>query len=659
MAMKSSMMLWLCNLMFLLLAITFFIKPVSCIEAEALSTPYKTYNHTSVSYYSDYCSSTVPESTPDYYYHPTYKFFGPFREYESGYYYSGSGNRILNSNITRYLNSFVFRTRLVYRTDRDGVFKIESSLVFQSPYYNGNMPYRLDISSSSPLILKLQGFWSEPSGKLCMVGSGSAYPKDGKLLIPDAVLKLSNLKNFNNITSLITGTLISNDKDYFEPVSLLMIPQSGYNYTFVSEEFVDFFSGESDNMKSLPYKGFAVPLSVGDRLYTQHLYPQGVPFSSRPVRTALSGPVNLSYEIGITLRLAPKVDGGVVLYNLTSIEKVEITFGGVYDADTGALCMVGCRKIGSNSQVFEDASLDCGILLNFQLPPLKPNKNGGLPLTVSSAAYSAEQAKQSIWTMDLEIIMVLISNTLVCIFVGLQLYHVKKNPEVLSFISLVMLVILTLDYMIPLVLNFEALFSKKQGQNSVLVHSAGWLEVNVVIVRIITMLAFLFQFRLLQLALSARSNDENQRGLWFAEKMTLLVTVSIYAVGAFITMLVNWGKHSPEFVNQHKHSPKILLNIFSNSRGNTLSCSFYVGITFISLLPHVYDLCSKHKYIQLKGTYIFVNPSEDFFSTASDVFISLGVLLFAAIIYLQQRLGGRCILPGRDLESRKHMRRFQ
>ena len=81
------------------------------------------------------------------------------------------------------------------------------------------------------------------------------------------------------------------------------------------------------------------------------------------------------------------------------------------------------------------------------------------PLTVSSAAYSVEQARQSIWTMDLEIIIVLISNTFVCVFVGLQLYHVKKNPEVLSFISLVMLVILTLSYVIPLVLNFEALFS--------------------------------------------------------------------------------------------------------------------------------------------------------------------------------------------------------
>ena len=53
--------------------------------------------------------------------------------------------------------------------------------------------------------------------------------------------------------------------------------------------------------------GFAGPLSVGDRLYKQYSYPMGAPPSSRPVRMALSGPVNISYAIGITLRPAPKL----------------------------------------------------------------------------------------------------------------------------------------------------------------------------------------------------------------------------------------------------------------------------------------------------------------------------------------------------------------
>ena len=62
---------------------------------------------------------------------------------------------------------------------------------------------------------------------------------------------------------------------------------------------------------------------------------------------------------------------------------------------------------------------------------------------------------------------------------------------------------------------------------------------------------------------------------------------------------------------------------------------------------YAYDLYCDHSYVQYKGTYIYVNPAEDLFSAAWDVIIPIGVLLFAAIIYLQQRFGGRCILPKR------------
>ena len=84
--------------------------------------------------------------------------------------------------------------------------------------------------------------------------------------------------------------------------------------------------------------------------------------------------------------------------------------------------------------------------------------------------------------LDLEVAMVLISNTLACVFVGLQLFYVKKNPEELSFMSLVMLVILCLGHMIPLLLNYEALFLGNRNRGNVLLGIGGWLEVNEVII---------------------------------------------------------------------------------------------------------------------------------------------------------------------------------
>ena len=107
-----------------------------------------------------------------------------------------------------------------------------------------------------------------------------------------------------------------------------------------------------------------------------------------------------------------------------------------------------------------------------------------------------------------------ISNTLACVFVGLQLFYVKKHPHVLPFISIVMLIVLMLGHMIPLLLNFEALFVANRDQTNVFLGSGGRFEVNEVTVRVVTMVAFLLQFRLLQLTWSARKGEGSQEGWW-------------------------------------------------------------------------------------------------------------------------------------------------
>ena len=91
------------------------------------------------------------------------------------------------------------------------------------------------------------------------------------------------------------------------------------------------------------------------------------------------------------------------------------------------------------------------------------------------------QLEESIWRMDLESTMALISMTLSCAFIGVQLFHVKKVPQALPAMSITMLVVLVLDYMTPLVLNFEALF-KHTNKHTVPFFGGGCLEVNEVMV---------------------------------------------------------------------------------------------------------------------------------------------------------------------------------
>ncbi|TKY66531.1 Translation initiation factor IF-1 [Spatholobus suberectus] len=73
--------------------------------------------------------------------------------------------------------------------------------------------------------------------------------------------------------------------------------------------------------------------------------------------------------------------------------------------------------------------------------------------------------------------MILVCTMIACVFVALQLFHVKRNPDMLPLISFVMLLILTLGNMISLVLKFHSLFAQNQAKKNILLANE-WLELN-------------------------------------------------------------------------------------------------------------------------------------------------------------------------------------
>ncbi|KAL0320678.1 UNVERIFIED_CONTAM: hypothetical protein Sradi_5329300 [Sesamum radiatum] len=450
--------------------------------------------------------------------------------------------------------------------------------------------------------------------------------------------------------------------------------------------------------------GFAVPVSVGDQLYeTRNMFiavdsmasAPGFAAISEPETSVSKGPLNISYRISINPY--PEVESSDLFRalnrSLNLQHLVEITAEGVYNAEIGFLCMVGCRKLLSDDHNSGSISRDCEILVEVEFAALN-GKTGGRTkgtirstrakddplhfedLSMSSSAFYTEVAQRSIWRMDLEITMVLISNTLSCIFVVLQLFHVKRNPEALSSMSLVMLLILSIGYMIPLVLNFEALFLRSNRQ-TLLLSTGGWVEINEVSIRVITMVAFLLQIRLVQLVWTAKRSNGDEKGSWAAEKKAAVVSLPMYVCGGLLTLLVNWTRNrygyqavSSSYNVFKRHSlwgdlrsyaglildgfllPQVLLNVFMGSAEKALSRPFYVGISAVRLVPHAYDQYRAHNYpaSYVNGTYYYANPTADFYSTAWNVIIPCGVIALAVIVFLQQRRGGRWILPRRFRE---------
>ncbi|XP_050213535.1 uncharacterized protein LOC126664942 [Mercurialis annua] len=415
-------------------------------------------------------------------------------------------------------------------------------------------------------------------------------------------------------------------------------------------------------------QGFSSPLFVGEQIYE--------PYQRKSNH---SGLLNISYSMTFA-----EISDFQLGSKLLSHVSAEISAEGTYDNRTGLLCMIGCLHIALNSiNSTKDDRVDCEVLVTVQFSPL--NANGGnnikgtiksmrantdplyfRKLEISSNSIYQSQATQSIWRMDMEITMVLISNTLACLFIGLQLYHVKKHPDVLPSISFLMLIVLTLGYMIPLLLNVEALFVPDHSRHNVVFESNRWLELNEVIVRVVTMIAFVLLFCLLQLSWSARNTDESRKSLWVSEKKVLYLSLPFYIGGG----LIAW--YACEWKDSYKNPylrrdmnfplkslkaygglildcfllPQIIFNVFLNSKGKTLSYPFYIGKTLVLLLPHAYDLYrASSSTWSFDISYLYGNHKLDFYSTTWDIIIPFVSLLFVALIYLQQRFGGRCVLP--------------
>ncbi|XP_019425018.1 PREDICTED: uncharacterized protein LOC109333892 [Lupinus angustifolius] len=307
--------------------------------------------------------------------------------------------------------------------------------------------------------------------------------------------------------------------------------------------------------------GYAARLTVDDQFYGRTDFYEFV--ETRTFSDSISTEVlnndsvyNISYKISMSLMSYPTLSDRNSLFN-KSYWTAKISAEGVYDAGAGYLCMVGCRDLSSNNVIPKAHSMDCEILMKFHFPSMdtigRSSIKGSIESTrkesdplyfksldLSATAYYIEGARRNVWRMDMEVIMAIVSTTLACAFAGLQLYHVKKHPNVLPFMSLIMMSILTLGYMIPLVLNFEALLTQNPNNKFFLLGNVRmWLEVNEISVRLITMVAFLLQSRLLYLTWSSRKNHERNKGLG---RKAAYVTLPLYAAGLLIALLLKLKK---------------------------------------------------------------------------------------------------------------------
>ncbi|CAD6230342.1 unnamed protein product [Miscanthus lutarioriparius] len=425
--------------------------------------------------------------------------------------------------------------------------------------------------------------------------------------------------------------------------------------------------------------GEAYPVTIGSAIVDGDRLPAGGSFSSWHAKVDIEHELlKVSYDI-YTRHLPPRVNW-MNMSSPVSIEERLITAEGVYDPKKGVLCMIGCREL--------EGSTDCQILITVHFASLDAKAQGHGRGVISSLRAKtdplffskmdialfgmyAEQVSASISRMDLESVMLVVSTTLSCIFTALQILHAKRSLEASASTSITMLVVLAMGYVAPLVISSEALFVSRGTEYAPFQRKVPY-ELKQAMLRVPTLIAFVLQLRLLQLAWSARRSaagrsKDGTSAAAAAERRALWVCLPLYLLGGALTIVLHMAntrraaredslavRVGPEPATLWEDLassaglaldgfllPQVAMNAFSGGKVRAVSPWFYVGGTVVRAMPHVYDVVRSQGYVpSLKPSNVYASPLDDRFGVAWDIVVPCGAALLTVLLFLQQRLGG-------------------
>ncbi|KAH7511514.1 hypothetical protein FEM48_ZijujUnG0006800 [Ziziphus jujuba var. spinosa] len=358
---------WLC--MFFFVFLTYFLNFVSSSSASEIS-------------YSDHCASIVPEPTST----GNHFSISPLPRPRLGFLYLGGGNGVLGTLTLRKASADYY-----YESGSIGleihINGIHSLLGSKISVLDRPAVLKLNNLKNSTSITSLVTGTLE-SDKFCpsnlnttLIGEGMLDAKRNQLHVAaccfldaadslaeahvgDCSTRLSlrfpaiwTIKNTKSIMGHIWSNKIEGELGYFDKIKFessesLMLPDPGFNYKYT----------ELDKVKKLcPRKKLAK--------HKGNTYPN--PFSI-PEMT-------LTMSVESEKRKIASVDSFPLSVGKHSVPRcfTEITAEGIYDDTAGNLCMVGCRKLGLDSQLSMDDSLDCEIFIKIQFSPRNTYDNSG------------------------------------------------------------------------------------------------------------------------------------------------------------------------------------------------------------------------------------------------------------------------------------------
>ncbi|GMI78070.1 hypothetical protein like AT1G52780 [Hibiscus trionum] len=347
---------------------------------------------------------------------------------------------------------------------------------------------------------------------------------------------------------------------------------------------------------------------------------------------------------------------------------------GLYDPHFGRMYLVGCRDVRASwmilSQTMDlESGLDCSIEVIVSYPPTTARWLVNPTARISISSQRTEDDPLYFGTIKLQTLPIMyrkqredilsrrgvegilrvltLSFAIACI--SSQLFYLKQDVDSSPFISLVMLGVQALGYSLPLITGAEALFKREASDSyetqSYDLEKSQWLSLIDYTVKLLVLVMFLLTLRLCQkvwksrIRLLSRAPLESHR-VPSDKRMPLQTDRFIDSRGNSQT-LREWEIELEEYIGLAQDFfllPQVIGNFMWQIDCKPLRKLYFIGITAVRLLPHLYD------YIRAPvpnpyfvEEYVFANPTMDFFSNFGDVAIPITAVFLAAVVYCQQR----------------------
>ncbi|TVU38220.1 hypothetical protein EJB05_11577, partial [Eragrostis curvula] len=350
----------------------------------------------------------------------------------------------------------------------------------------------------------------------------------------------------------------------------------------------------------------------------------------------------------------------------------------VYNPEDGRMYLIGCRDIRlpwRNFSVYRDLEegMDCSIEVKVEYPPTSTHWFIWSTAKVHIASTRDAGDPLHFDTMKLQAIPTMyrrprpdnvtrgIANGVLCIillFAAIaaalsQLRHLRIDADAAPYVSLVMLGVQALGFGMPLVTDIQALRTKVTlrsddinglpTSSDVLNRMSPVYQSIYLVVKFLSLVAFVLTLCLGQnvrrsrARILARSRPELGR---VPDDAKVLVPLALVV---FQFLLVVNGPRAMTF-EQHVVLmqdlfllPQVIGNAAWRVNCKPLAGSYYLGVTAVRLLPHVYDYVRPPPRVAYSSPD-YVNASWSvFFPNASDLVVPTVSVLLGLVVYVQQR----------------------